>query len=94
MSVTELHPKKAPVKRGQADEPVTLRCRNILGMCCPACHDESDDGGERLRTLIGDFGFIAARVCCHKLAEAKRRVARPPMQRSASLSSPVGKCYR
>ncbi len=71
-----------------------LRCRDIAGRCCDSCHDESDGGGTPLAALFGDRGVMVALVCCLKRDEAKRRVRRPPVQRSAGLSLPSGECYR
>jgi hypothetical protein len=75
-----------------------IRCRDIHGPCCHQCHDDADDGVEGLDGLIGDQGVIVARVCCHKLGEAKWLLLRPPVQRGASFLLPKGNdsqgCFR
>ena len=71
-----------------------IRCRDIAGRCCDSCHDEADGGGTPLIALFGDHHMVVGLVCCHKLGEAKLRQKRPPVQRSASLSTLSGECYR
>ena len=92
--IIEFTPKAKAARAKATEDRPFIRCRDIHGQCCDSCHDESDGGGTPLIALFGDRNVVVGLVCCRKLGEAKLRKNRPAVQRSASLSTPSGECFR